>query len=223
MIRSLDIIFSLCGLIIALPVFIVVIPLLRFSGEGEVFYRQARIGRRGKTFPLLKFATMLKSSPSLATGDITVKDDFRILRAGKFLRKTKINELPQIWNIFRGDMSIVGPRPMTEKNFSYYTESVKQIITSVRPGLTGIGSIVFRDEENILNGMDDKVAFYKTVIAPYKGELETWYVARVSFFLYVSLIIFTAIAVIFPGVTFFRSYFKDLPKVPERLQQMIKQ
>ena len=219
MIRALDLVFSFLGLMLALPVFIVLFPLLRLTGEGEIFYRQTRIGLNGARFSLLKFATMLKNSPNLATGDITIRNDTRILKIGKFLRATKLNELPQIWNIFNGDMSIVGPRPMTEKNFSYYDDPARQAILSVRPGLTGIGSIVFRDEENILDCMEDKVNFYMTVIAPYKGELEKWYVKNANISTYFATIFFTALAIIRPKSQLYRSYFKDLPIIPAALRQ----
>jgi len=222
MLRFLDIIFSLLGLIVVSPVFFIVIPILRFSGEGEVFYRQNRVGQSGRLFSLLKFATMLKSSPSMATGDITIKNDFRILKTGRFLRASKINELPQIWNVLIGDMSLVGPRPMTEKNFSYYSEQAKQAISSVRPGLTGVGSIVFRNEENILSGMPDKVKFYQTVIAPYKGQLEIWYVKNKSILLYFKVIFFTALAVLSPGSRLYQSHFRDLDKMPPELLEAMK-
>ena len=117
MIRFFDIIFSSLALIIFLPIFTLVAVLLRFTGEGEVFYVQQRIGFNGREFGLLKFATMLKDSPNMLGGDITIKNDPRVLPIGRFLRLTKINELPQLINVISGSMSLIGPRPLTKKCF----------------------------------------------------------------------------------------------------------
>ena len=111
--RFFDILFSGIAILILSPLFIVVILILRFTGEGEIFFLQDRIGKGGNKFKLFKFVTMIKNSPDMGTGTITIKNDPRILPFGKFLRKTKINELPQLLNIFFGDMCIIGPRPLT--------------------------------------------------------------------------------------------------------------
>src|SRR6478735_3498099 len=147
--RSFDIVFSLVIIIILLPVLIILFPLLRFTGEGYIFYYQKRIGFKNKTFDIIKFATMLKDSPNLGTGLITLRKDPRVTPMGGFLRKTKLNELPQIFNVLKGDMSFVGPRPLVDKTFDPYSDYVKANIYSVRPGITGIGSVVFRDEERL--------------------------------------------------------------------------
>ena len=150
--------------------------ILRFTGEGEVFYRQLRVGKGGKLFGLLKFATMLKDSPNIGSGLHTLKGDPRVLPFGRFLRKTKLNELPQLINILKGDMSVIGPRPQAPAHFDAFPEHIRPELVKVRPGLSGIGSIVFRDEETLLSrpGIDHE-HFYKEVIAPYKGELELWF------------------------------------------------
>ena len=148
--RFFDILFSSIALIVLSPLLVPVAILLRLTGEGEIFYIQNRIGRNGQPFGLIKFATMLKNSPNIGNGDITVINDPRVLPAGRFLRKTKINELPQIINIFKGDMSIVGPRPMVPKTFERYGQEGK-LISQVRPGLTGVGSIIFRDEDVLIS------------------------------------------------------------------------
>jgi lipopolysaccharide/colanic/teichoic acid biosynthesis glycosyltransferase len=119
MLRVLDFGFSAIALLVLMPLLLPVCILLRFTGEGEVFYAQTRIGLNGKTFKLLKFATMLKNSPQIGAGAITVTNDPRVLPIGRFLRKTKINELPQILNILLGDMSIVGPRPLMPQQFGF--------------------------------------------------------------------------------------------------------
>ena len=112
--RFIDLCFSSLGLIILLPLFLAVAILLKFTGEGDIFYLQERIGLNGKTFFIIKFATMLRNSPNIGSGTITSKNDSRILPVGKILRKTKINELPQLLNVLFGDMSIIGPRPHVE-------------------------------------------------------------------------------------------------------------
>ncbi len=147
--RLLDIIISLFLLIILLPVFIPIIIILRLSAEGEVFYFQERYGIYNSRFQIWKFATMLKNSMNIGTGSITLQNDPRVTKIGSFLRKTKINELPQIINILKGDISLVGPRPLVTKTFSAYNEDVQSKIYNVKPGLTGIGSIIFRNIHQI--------------------------------------------------------------------------
>ena len=183
--RILDILLSSIALVILIPIFIPIVIALLFSAQGEVFYFQERYGIFNSKFQIWKFATMLKNSMNIGTGSITLQNDPRVTRIGAFLRKTKINELPQIINILKGDISLVGPRPLVTKTFLAYTEEVQSKIYNVKPGLTGIGSIIFRDEESIISAATDKDPhdFYKRVIAPYKGELELWYQDNNSFFL----------------------------------------
>lgn len=212
--RTIDIIASLIALLILLPLFIPIIILLKLTAEGEVFYFQERIGLKNKKFMIWKFATMLKNSMNLGTGSITLQNDFRVTKLGKILRKTKINELPQIINILKGDISIVGPRPLVTKTFSAYTNDVQSKIYNVKPGLTGIGSIVFRDEESLISSIkdEDPHKFYERVIAPYKGELEMWYQNKKSTLLDISLIFLTVWVVIFPKSKIYLKLYKDLPK-----------
>ena len=136
--RILDFTLSLSALLLLLPLLLPVIIILRFTGEGEVFYIQKRVGMGGRNFGLLKFATMLKDSPNMGAGEITVSGDPRVLPFGKILRKSKLNEIPQILNILAGHMSIVGPRPMVPKTFSMYSKRAKLELNKVRPGLTGM-------------------------------------------------------------------------------------
>ncbi len=211
--RLLDIIISLLALIILIPVLLPLVIILRLSAEGHVFYLQDRIGRNRINFKIIKFATMLKDSPNLASGSITLAGDWRVTKPGKFLRKTKINELPQIINILKGDISLVGPRPLVTKTFSAYNQEVQSKIYNVKPGLTGIGSIIFRDEESIISAIknEDPHEFYKRVIAPYKGELEIWYQKNCSFLLDLKLIFLTAWVILFPKSKLYEKWFKDLP------------
>ena len=212
--RFLDIVVSLFTLIIFIPVFIPIIIALRFSDEGEVFYFQERHGFNNSKFQIWKFATMLKNSMNMGTGSITLKNDPRVTRIGSFLRKTKINELPQIINVLKGDISLVGPRPLVTRTFNAYSKEVQSKIYNVKPGLTGIGSIIFRDEESIISAIKDEDPhnFYKRVIAPYKGELEMWYQNHNTFFLDMQLIFMTAWVILFPTSKLYEKWFKDLPK-----------
>ena len=212
--RILDIIVSLITLILLLPIFIPIIIILRFTAEGEVFYFQERIGINNSRFQIYKFATMLKNSMNIGTGSITLQNDYRVTSVGKFLRKSKINELPQIINILKGDISLVGPRPLVFKNFAAYSEPIQDKIYNVKPGLTGIGSIVFREEEKLISVLNDEDPheFYKRVIAPYKGALEMWYQDNCSLFLDLKLIFITAWVIIFPKSSLYERWFTGLPK-----------
>jgi lipopolysaccharide/colanic/teichoic acid biosynthesis glycosyltransferase len=215
--RLLDIILSTLALVVLSPLLVPIVIILLLTGEHEVFYFQERIGRGGTAFRLFKFATMLKNSPNIGTGTITMKNDPRILPIGHFLRMTKINELPQLLNILVGDMSVVGPRPQTRRCFDAFPESAKVAILTVRPGLSGIGSIVFRDEEDALHASKDPVRFYDDVIAPYKGELEEWYVAHQSMRTYTLVILITGWVVVRPRSHIVWHAFRGLPKLPAEL------
>ncbi len=217
--RLIDIALSSFSLMILSPLFLFIMLILRFSGEGEIFFLQERIGKDGKKFKLFKFATMLKNSQNIGSKTITIKNDPRVLPLGKFLRKSKINEVPQLLNIFFGSMSVVGPRPLTEETFNLYADNVQKRVSVVRPGLSGIGSIIFRDEENILNlSEEDSTLFYQQNIAPYKGELEMWYVNHSNIFTYLQVIMTTIWIVIFPSSKIYRYFFKELPEIPDKLK-----
>lgn len=210
--RIIDFILAVLVFILIAPFLIPIMIVLRLTGEGEIFYIQQRVGLKGKSFGLIKFATMLKNSSDMGTVDITLKNDPRVLPIGNFLRRTKINELPQILNIIKGDMSIVGPRPHTKRNFLLYSKQIQEAIATQRPGLTGIGSIIFRDEEDILEHAVDKVFLYKNVIAPYKGELEHWYINNKSIAKYFVIIFTTAWSIVKPKSKIIWQIFPDLPK-----------
>jgi lipopolysaccharide/colanic/teichoic acid biosynthesis glycosyltransferase len=143
--RILDFILALLALLVLLPILLPITIGLLLTGEHYVFYFQERIGYKNKRFFIWKFATMLKNSPNMSGGVHTTREDPRILPMGTFLRKTKINELPQLINILKGDMSIIGPRPLVDKTFDPYPEHVKKSVYNSKPGLSGIGSIIFRD------------------------------------------------------------------------------
>jgi lipopolysaccharide/colanic/teichoic acid biosynthesis glycosyltransferase len=212
MIRCFDIIFSFLALLVLLPFMVPIMIGLKLTGEHDIFYLQSRVGRGGRDFKVFKFATMLRRSPSLPGGVLTQKKDPRILPMGGFLRKTKINELPQLINILLGQMSFVGPRPQARVHYELYSPEVKQAIDGVPPGLTGIGSVVFRDEESLLDRVaGDRDRFHDTVIAPFKGELEVWFVGHRNLYTYVMLIVLTAWSVVFPRSKAGLRVFKTLP------------
>jgi len=217
--RFFDIFFSVVALFILSPLLIPIAIGLLLTGEHYIFYFQRRIGYKNNPFFIWKFATMLKNSPNIGTGLHTTRKDPRILPMGNFLRKTKINELPQIINILKGDMSIVGPRPLVDKTFEPYPDHVKAIIYNVKPGLTGIGSIIFRDEERLLSetklSLDE---FYRLHISPYKGELELWYQKHLNFYTDFMLIFLTAWVIIYPNSQLVYQIFKDLPERPQELR-----
>ena len=218
LIRFFDIVFSFLAIIFLLPLFAPIVFVLRFTGEREIFYRQERVGRYGRTFELLKFATMLKDSPTIGAGEITLKHDPRVLPFGRFLRKTKINELPQLFNILTGQISVVGPRPMVPNTFLKYSPEAQYELKKVKPGLTGIGSIIFRDEEKFLEGKADHRKFYDDHIIPFKNELELWYVENNTFTTYFKIISVTALVIIFHNSNVYKTFFPNIPKLPESLK-----
>ena len=216
--RFFDILFSAIALLVLSTLLVLIAIILKFSGEGEVFFLQERIGKDGKLFKLFKFATMLKDSPNLGTGTVTMRGDPRVLPVGKILRKTKINELPQLLNIFFGDMSVIGPRPLTAQTFGSYSDTTQAVIGQVRPGLSGVGSIIFRREEDIMYGANASIDFYHTTIAPYKGALEEWFVANKSLYIYFMAIFTTIWAIVFSKTKVPWVVFKGLPVPPEELK-----
>ncbi len=216
--KLIDIILSLILLSFLMIIFIPIIILLRFTGEGEIFYFQKRVGYKNQYFYIWKFATMLKNSPNMGTGSLTLRNDPRVTTVGKFLRKTKINELPQVFNVLKGDMSLVGPRPQMEVDFKAFPEAIKKVIYDVKPGITGIGSIVFRDEEKIISESNlPPREVYEKVIAPYKGELELWYQKHLSLYTDVMILFLTAWVVFFPKSGLHFKIFKSLPARPPEI------
>ena len=212
--RIIDVLLSILALLVLLPLFVPIVVILLLTGEHKVFYLQNRVGYKNKNFKIIKFATMLSNSANMGSGSLTLKNDPRVLPFGSFLRKTKINELPQILNIIIGNLAIVGPRPQMQVDFEKYSEGVQKNIYNVRPGLTGIGSIVFRDEESLISIASENENphdFYKRVISPYKGELEMWYQEKSSLILDFQLIFITAWAIVAPETRLYEKWFKDLP------------
>ena len=216
--RWIDIVLAGGAVVVLLPLLVPVMIILLLTGEHYVFYGQKRVGYKNRQFRIWKFATMLKASPSLGTGSLTVRNDPRVFPFGRFLRNTKINEIPQLLNILLGDMSVVGPRPQMEVDFKKFPDDVQEVIYDVVPGMTGIGSIVFRDEEKWITAHDgDKHVFYRDHIAPYKGELELWYQEHLTFRTDFMLVFLTAWTIIFQESVLVHKIFRDLPPRPENL------
>lgn len=208
--RVFDIVTATIALLLLSPILIPSCIILLFTGEREVFYKQKRVGYKNKFFDIWKFATMLKNSPNIGTGEITLRNDPRVTSFGKLLRITKVNELPQIINVFKGDMSIVGPRPLMDVSVKLYPEEIRNKIYNCKPGMTGIGSLIFRDEEKMVSDAADPKAMYATIY-PYKGALEMWYQKHASLYTDSVIIFLTAWSILFPKNQLVYKIFKDLP------------
>lgn len=215
--RFFDFIVALLVAIILSPVLIPIIILLRFSGEGEVLYGQDRVGYHLSKFKIWKFATMLKNSPNMGSKDVTLRNDPRVTFWGKYLRITKLNELPQIFNVLTGDMSLVGPRPLMPVSFAYYSPEVQEKVYNSVPGITGIGSLIFRDEEHLVSTQTEFQSphdFYKQRIYPYKGQLEMWYQENKGLKVDFLILCLTAISLVFKQNRLVYQVFSDLPPNP---------
>ena len=219
--RTLDLLLSLFGLLLLSPLFLVITIILKFTGEGEVFYLQERMGFKNQTFYIYKFATMLKDSPNIGGKSVTVRNDPRITKFGKILRMTKINELPQILNVIMGDMALVGPRPLLVASFKKYSVEVQNNIYKNRPGITGIGSLVFRDEERLISTYKElgkePLEYYAMYIYPYKGALEQWYYDNCSLVVDFKILFLTFWSLVNSNSELVFKSFKDLPSKPESL------
>ena len=189
MIRLLDIIFSTLGIIILLPLFMIICLIIKADSKGGCFFIQERIGKGGKPFGILKFRTMRCGAD--ADGLLTIgTHDRRITRVGSFLRKTKIDELPQLWNVLKGEMSIVGPRPEVEKYVLLYTEEQRRVL-SVRPGITDYASIEYVNENEILSQASDPDRAYIEKVMPHKIKLSMRYMEHYCVSEYLKIIFLT--------------------------------
>ncbi len=216
--RILEIMISGTVLVLGFLPLAVISILLKMTGEREVFFFQERMGKSGKVIYISKFVTMVKESPEIGTRDITIKNDPRVLPVGRFLRKSKLNEFPQFWDVFVGKLALVGWRPLMPKGFANYPKEVQQKLLTIKPGLTGLGSLFFRNEEAIVaiaqkQGLD-LPCVYRNDIMPFKGALECWYVDNQSLWVDTKIVIATAFAVLRPNWKGYRNWFHGLP-VPE--------
>lgn len=191
--RIFDILAASLGLIVCSPLFLTIAILIQRDSRGPVLYRGARAGKDGKFFSILKFRTMTADATERGAG-ITTRDDVRITRAGRVLRRYKLDELPQLWNVLRGDMSLVGPRPEDPRYVQYYTPAQRAVLR-VRPGMTGAAALAFRHEEQMLDGAawEEK---YVSEIMPAKLELELAYLERRTFWSDLEILSRTALAIL---------------------------
>jgi len=187
--RIFDIIASISGMILLTPILLVIIIWIKFSSKGALFYVQKRVGKDFREFNLYKFRSMIvdadKQGPS-----VTSSGDTRITKVGKIIRRTKIDELPQLLNVLKGDMSLVGPRPEVMKFVSQKKQEYKKVL-SVKPGITDNAAIEFRDEESIMEQYEDKEKVYIDIILPQKIELYNKYINSISFLNDIKLILQT--------------------------------
>jgi lipopolysaccharide/colanic/teichoic acid biosynthesis glycosyltransferase len=192
--RSFDVMVATIALVIVAPLLAFAVLMVKLSSRGPVFYRGTRVGLNGKLFSMLKFRTMVVDAESLG-GSATAADDPRITRFGKFLRRYKLDELPQFFNVLLGDMSLVGPRPEVQKYVNLYSPEEKAILT-VRPGITDWASIWNSNEAAVLEGSRDPERTYEELIRPTKLALQLFYVRNHSFFVDLKILFHTAVKLI---------------------------
>ena len=214
--RLFDFATAGAAIVVLGPLLLPIAIALSLTGEHAILYTQERIGRGGRRFSLYKFATMLKDSPHLAGGDITGENDPRVLPFGRILRKSKLNELPQLFNVVLGDMSVIGYRPLTPRVAALFPKEYWEAMSDLRPGLSGIGSIVFRDEERLLALGEDHQKLYSDFIVPHKMALELWYIRHRNFWTDVKLVVLTVFVVAFPRSNL-ENWLPDLPAPPSNL------
>ena len=195
---ALDLSIAGPGLVLLLPPMLLIALLVRLTSPGPALFRQLRSGRGGAPFTLYKFRTMASGSRG---PNVTEKNDPRLTRFGAFLRRTKLDELPQLFNILKGDMSLVGPRPDPPEDTALYGEGDRCIL-AVRPGLTDIATIALRCEEEVLAGAEDVGPYYQTVILPLKLQLRKEYLKRASFGFDLKLLAATVFRVVLPKLVF---------------------
>lgn len=219
--RGFDILASGLGLLLLAPLFLIVGLILRFTGDREVFYFQERIGWRNRPFHIWKFSSMRKNSLQTGSKTVTLRNDPRVTPFGRFLRLTKINELPQIINVFLGDMTLVGARPLLPSSFKKYTPDVQARIYATRPGITGIGSLIFRDEEKLISEVaaqgGEPLEYYQQYIYPYKGQVEMWYQDHLGPLTDLKILFLTFWKIAFSRSELVWVAFPDLPSRPREL------
>ncbi|MET3913645.1 lipopolysaccharide/colanic/teichoic acid biosynthesis glycosyltransferase [Variovorax sp. OAS795] len=177
--RAFDVLVSICAIVLLSPLLIALAAWVKIDSKGSALFRQTRVGRHGVPFEILKFRTM-RADASAEGPQITVGNDSRITRAGAILRRYKLDELPQFFNVLRGEMSVVGPRPEVPRYVALYTERQKAAVLSMRPGITDAASLAFRNESELLAKADDPESFYTQVILPAKLAQAEAYVATHS-------------------------------------------
>lgn len=196
--RVFDIFFASFLLLLLLPIFFFVICWNFSTSEHEIFFRQVRIGKDGKEFNILKFATMLKGSEKMGSRGFVDENDFRLLPLGSFFRTFKINELPQLLNVIKGEMSLVGFRPLTRETYNKVISMSESVAYSVKPGITSLASIVLRNEEKLISLTRNKEKFYNEMILPLKAFLDNWWAKNNSLWNYLIILFITPLALLLP-------------------------
>ncbi len=191
--RLLDIALSVFGLLAALPLFILIAAAMAIRDPGPLFYRQSRVGRHKRPFQMIKFRTMVVDADKHGP-HVTAKHDPRITPVGAFLRRSKLDELPELWNVLIGDMSLVGPRPEVPRYVAKYKLEWDEVFDA-RPGITDLATLQFRDEESVLEGISEREAAYLDVILPIKIEMALWYVRNQTVLMDMRILIDTVLAI----------------------------
>jgi lipopolysaccharide/colanic/teichoic acid biosynthesis glycosyltransferase len=192
--RVFDVVVSSCALIVLSPLLAGIAMAVRLSSPGPAVYRGVRVGRNGLEFSILKFRSMrVQPAPR---SEITLHRDPRVTAAGRLLRASKLDELPQLWNVIRGEMSLVGPRPEAPRYVAAYTPEQREAL-SVPPGITGLSQIYFRHEERLLGGSQPE-RYYQTRLMPAKLEIDRYYARHHSFWLDLKIIVLTVVALFRP-------------------------
>ena len=192
--RLFDLFFVIPGLLLLSPVLLIIALIIKLKDGGDVMFKQVRVGQHGKNFEVLKFRTMVLNAEKLGN-KVTTGGDPRITPIGHILRKYKFDELPQLINVLKGEMSLVGPRPEVPEFVEFYPDDVRNIVLSVPPGMTDRASIEFVNENEILSGSNDPVNDYKNKVLPIKLDFYVDYVKRRSLYLDFTLIIKTIVAI----------------------------
>jgi lipopolysaccharide/colanic/teichoic acid biosynthesis glycosyltransferase len=189
--RLFDFVVASILLVIALPIFLIVAGLVAFTSRGPLFYRQKRVGRDGRLFEIFKFRTMRQDADRTGPS-VTSADDDRITKIGRILRVTKLDEIPQLFNVIRGDMSLVGPRPQVPRFVEHFNPDLRELVLRVRPGITGPTALRFRNEEQMLANQPDRETYYIHTILPIKLEMDAEYVRSCSLYEDVRILFATA-------------------------------
>jgi lipopolysaccharide/colanic/teichoic acid biosynthesis glycosyltransferase len=192
--RMFDVVVSSCALIVLSPLLVAIALAVCLSSPGPAVYRGVRVGRNGREFSILKFRSMRVQATPMS--EITIRRDPRITAAGRLLRASKLDELPQLWNVIRGEMSLVGPRPEARRYVDSYTPEQREVL-NVRPGVTGLAQIYFRHEERLLNGSHPE-RYYQTALLPAKLEIDRYYARHHSVWLDLKIIALTVVALFRP-------------------------
>jgi lipopolysaccharide/colanic/teichoic acid biosynthesis glycosyltransferase len=187
--RAFDLLFAAGGLLFLCPVFVVLALAVKLSDGGPAFYRQQRVGQGARLFVILKFRSMVLNTEKIGLS-VTKDGDPRITRVGRFLRKSKLDELPQLWNVLRGDMSFVGPRPEVPRYVARYTAEQRQVL-ALKPGITDLATLAFRNEEELLRNAADTEKFYLEYCVPRKIELNLAYARQANVWKDIKIIVRT--------------------------------